>query len=133
MTLLVALLLAAAPAGDNAPPQRAGDCRWVHGRYAIYNGAGVRRIWVIGTRRIINLLDDDDDIPPEIRRYQNAAPYYGFEDALYGDFYVCARANSRPGWMQPVRLLRTRNLIFRNRPYQRRQSAYPLPGRRRDL
>jgi hypothetical protein len=110
--VLAALLAAAAPA--NAPPQRAGECRWVHGRYAVYNGSGIRRIWVIGTRRIIALYDDDNNIPPEIDRYHaRSDPGHGPDDALFGDFYVCALENSRPGWMQHVRLLRTRKLILR--------------------
>lgn len=116
MILLLAAL-AAASAGANAPPQRAGECRWVHGRYAIYNGSGVRRIWVIGTRRIIHLYDNDNHVPPEIERYGRDGLYYRLEDGLYGDFYVCARERSRPGWSQHVRLFRTRNLLFRGHRY----------------
>lgn len=118
MVFLVALTLATA--GSLAvPPQRAGECKWVHGRFLIYNGSGVRRIWLIGTRRIIALTDDDENIPPEISRYQSGhVDHLGRGDGLFGDFYVCARERSRPGWMQHVRLVRTRNLIFRGRPYR---------------
>lgn len=122
MSLLVAALLATAgPAGVPAPPARAGECRWVHGRFAIYNGSGVRRIWIIGTRRIVALLDDDDDIPSAIQAYQrNAHEHRGLEDSLFGDFHVCARERSRPGRMQHIRLLGTRNLIFKGRPFRDR-------------
>ena len=124
MSLLLAAALAAtapAPAPANAPPQRAGQCRWVHGRYAVYNGSGIRRIWVIGTRRIIALYDDDENIPPEIDIYHRSFDIRrGLDEALFGDFYVCAREDSRPGWMQHVRLLRTRNLIYRGRPFSGR-------------
>jgi hypothetical protein len=121
MALVLAALLAAAASGAvNAPPARAGECRWVHGRYAVYNGSGVRRIWLIGTRRIVSLNDDDEDIPPAIARYQRGAPYVGGEIGLFGDFYVCARERSRPGRMQHVRLLRTRNLLYRGRPFRDR-------------
>lgn len=120
MSLLLAFAFAAA-APANAPPQRAGECRWVHGRYLVYNGSSTQRIWVIGTRRIIALHDDDENIPPEIVRYHNRPnPAFGREDGLFGDFYVCARERSRPGHMQHVRLLRTRNLIYRGRPFPRR-------------
>jgi len=119
--LLAVLLAAAAPTSVAGPPARAGQCNWVHGRFAIYNGSGVRRIWVIGTRRIIALTDDDDDFPPEIERYQrDATEHGGMEDALFGDFYVCARELSRPGWMQHVRLLRTKNLLYRGQPFRTR-------------
>jgi hypothetical protein len=118
--LLFALLAAAAPGGVNAPPQRAGQCRWVYGRYAVYNGAGVRRIRLTGTRRIINLFDDDEDVPPAIERYTREADHGTPGVGLYGDFYVCAREHSRPGHMQHVRLLRTRNLVYRGRSFPAR-------------
>lgn len=118
LLLASALALAAAAPAPNAPPQRAGECRWVHGRYSVWNGSSVQRIWVIGTRRIIALYDDDQNIPPEIDRYHRSYDVRrGRDDALYGDFYVCAREHSRPGWMQHVRLLRTRNLIWRGRRF----------------
>ena len=117
LPLLVSLLLAGA-APTNAPPLREGDCRWVHGRYAIYNGSSLRRIWIIGTRRIVALRDEDAAVPPEIERYQHGFASYGsFEDALFGDFFVCALEGSRPVRMQHVRLERTRNLKFRSRPF----------------
>ena len=120
MFILAAAALAAAAPG-NAPPQRTGECRWVHGRYAVYNGSGIRRIWVIGTRRIVALYDDDENVPSAIARYhERPDPGYGYEDALFGDFYVCALERSRPGHMQHVRLLRTRNLVYRGRPYSSR-------------
>lgn len=115
--LLAAALALAAAAPANAPPQREGQCRWVHGRYAVYNGSSIRRIWVIGTRRIIALYDDDENIPPEIDRYHQILRGLGLDEALFGDFYVCALEDSRPGWMQHVRLLRTRNLIWRGRRF----------------
>ena len=113
MSLILAGALAAATPA-NAPPQHAGQCRWVHGRFVIANGSAVRRIWVIGTGRIIALYDSDEQVPPSIKRYEREGPH---EDALFGDFYVCAREDSRPGWMQHVRLIRTRNLLYRGRPY----------------
>ena len=117
LPLLVSLLLIGA-APPNAPPVRAGECRWVHGRFAIYNGSSLRRIWIIGTLRIIALKDDDPNLPPEVEQYQHgSASYGGFEDALFGDFYVCAVDSSLPGHMQHVRLQRTRNLTFRGKPF----------------
>jgi hypothetical protein len=114
--VLAALLAVAAPA--NAPPVRAGDCRWVHGRFAVYNGSSVRRIWLLGTKRIVALKDDDPNLPPEVEQYQRgSASYGGFQDALFGDFYVCALEPSRPGRMQHVRLERTRKLTFRGKPF----------------
>ena len=102
--MLVALLALAAPI--SLPPAKIGQCGWVHGRYAVYNGSNVRRIWVIGT-------DDDEDVPPAISSYRQD-PAGG---ALFGDFYVCAREPSRHGRMQHVRLRRARNLTLEGKPF----------------
>lgn len=109
--MLASLLAFAAPV--SLPPAQAGQCGWVHGRYAIYNGSGVRRIWVIGSHRIVALADDDQDIPPVIAHYRQD-PSGG---VLYGDFYICAREASRPGHMQHVRLVRTDHLVLRGKPF----------------
>jgi hypothetical protein len=117
MLALLTSLSLAAPL-PNTPPAQPAQCKWVHGRFAIYLGSGIRRIWLIGTRRMVNLYDTDEDIPPEIARYQeNFGNYQGLKDALFGDFYVCALEPSRPGHMQHVHLVRTRNLILRGEPY----------------
>ncbi len=120
MALVVALMLAAA-ANAAGPPARVGQCAWVHGRFAVYNGSSIQRIWVIGTRRIIALSDYDKQVPPEIRRFEREeVDLMDVNDRLLGDFYVCALERSRPGHMQHVRLLRTRNLIFRGKPFASR-------------
>jgi hypothetical protein len=116
MPLLAAIFGAIATA--NLAPAHVGECKWVHGRYSIANGSSVRRIWVVGTRRIIALYDDDNDLPLEVERYEREAGSSGdLNDALYGDFYVCAREASRPGWMQHVRLLRIKHLVLRGKPF----------------
>ena len=120
---LVLALQLASPSGPalRGPPARIGECRWVRGRYMVYNGSSVRRIWPIGTRRIVALYDYDAGVPPEIDRYtDDFMTYRGVKDALYGDFHVCAREPSRPGHMQHVRLVATRKLIFRGRRFQPR-------------
>jgi hypothetical protein len=61
-------------------------------------------------------VDWDNDIPPAIARYQQGFPD-NQNDPLFGDFYVCAREASRPDHMQHVRLVRTKNLIFRGKPF----------------
>ena len=46
---------------------------------------------------------------------------------LYGDFHVCALEPSRPGRMQHVRMLGTRNLIFRGKPFRPTRVDDPVP------
>ena len=105
-TLASALLLLAVPAQAGSTgwfPHKMGDCGWVHGRFAVYNGSGVRRIWVIGTNHILNLPDDDQDVPRELD--------IGFKKSLYGDFSVCAAEPFRPSHMQLVYIERAKNLV----------------------
>ncbi|MEA3034058.1 MAG: hypothetical protein QOH86_2074 [Sphingomonadales bacterium] len=118
MLFFAAALAAVAPAASG-PPARAGECKWVRGRFNVWNGSGIQRIWVIGTRRMIALYDFDQDVPPEIRRYEAGTTEYRDREAdgLYGDFFVCARERSRPGWMQHVRVVRTRRLVFHGKPF----------------
>ncbi|MEA3048996.1 MAG: hypothetical protein QOG84_832 [Sphingomonadales bacterium] len=118
MLLLAAALAAATPATPR-PPAQAGECKWVHGRFNVWNGSSIRRIWVIGTRRMIALRDDDEPVPREVARYENDSLVYGDREqhGLYGNFFVCARERSRPGHLQHVRLLGTRNLVYLGKPF----------------
>ena len=118
---MLAIVPAATASAASSPPARTGQCVWVHGRFAVYNGSSIQRIWIIGTRRIIALSDYDKSVPPEIRAYERiASEKQNWGQDLYGDFHVCALEPSRPGRMQHVRMLRTRNLIFRGKPFQGR-------------
>jgi hypothetical protein len=94
-------------------PRVSGQCGWVHGRFAIYNGSGVRRIWVIGTSHMLNLYDSDEDVPHDLDAFNGSWTTFGgtLSDALYGDFYVCALERYRSGHMQHVGIRRVRNLV----------------------
>ena len=92
LSCLAALALAAGAANAEvqSPAQQIGDCRWVHGRFAVYNGSGVQRIWIIGGRRIVAIPDDDPaPLPKTIAAYE-ALPNPADRDALFGDFHICA-------------------------------------------
>lgn len=102
----------------NSPPRKVGACKWVHGRFDVWNGSGVRRIWVIGTHRLIALWDADDNVPQAVRDYVYSGPYLLKADGLYGDFRVCALEPSRVGHMQHVRLIAVRDLKFRGQPFK---------------
>ncbi len=111
---LVAIISALSmPAG---PPAHTGECTWVHGRYQVTNGSSVRRIWIIGTRRIVALRDDDMRMASAVARY-DALNLSNGDDALFGDFHVCAREPNQPGRMQHVRITQTRRLRFHGKPF----------------
>ena len=110
----LALILIAAPAEAKTRswfPHEAGECGWVHGRYAVYNGSGIRRIWVIGTRHMLNLIDDDDTAPAELDARNWSGSDGPANEALYGDFFVCARERYRRGHMQHIYVRRVRHLM----------------------
>ncbi|HEY1447119.1 MAG TPA: hypothetical protein VGF33_01150, partial [Caulobacteraceae bacterium] len=45
-----------------AQPQRKGDCHWAHGRFIVYTGDGRFVIWIVGTRRTVEIGDDRNDV-----------------------------------------------------------------------
>ncbi len=113
--IILAAILALTPAPVSLP-QHTGDCEWVHGRYFVYNGSGLRRIWIIGTHRMVSIRDDDN-VPASITRYGQIGFYVRQNAPLNGDFHICAAEPSRPGHMQHIHLTATRNLIFQGKPF----------------
>jgi hypothetical protein len=105
MILLAALLASGQPALAEA-----GDCGWVHGRYAVYNGSAVHRIWIIGTNRMLSLDMDQEDIPAQFLPLFKSRSFEPVGSAIIGDFYVCASKRRVAGRMQGVKLKRARNL-----------------------
>ena len=108
-------ILSASLIAANLPAAQPGACGWVHGRFLVYNGSSVRRIWIVGTRRLVAMRDYDDSAPAAVERYVNTGPHY--QDGLFGDFRICARDTRRSGHMQHVRVTATRNLRFRGEPF----------------
>ncbi len=107
MNFLAAVLLASSAVHVQPTLAKAGDCGWVHGRFAFWNGSGIRRIWVVGTRHYLNLHDTDDDVPDHRFSMDNAWPH----EHYYADFYVCAQQRFIPGHMQRVGLKAVRRLV----------------------
>ena len=108
-------LIAAALLATSDPPKQTGQCRWVSGRFNLWNGSSVRRIWIIGTRRVVAIRDQDADVPGVIKTYLSSGPYLRKSDGLFGEFEICALEPNRPGHMQHVRLRSAKGLTFRGR------------------
>jgi hypothetical protein len=88
-----------------------GECRTVHGRMALYNGTFSFRIWVIGTHRMLRVVDADGDNFNELTKLPSSLanslrPYRDnlFQMQAFADFHVCAFTRSKPGVMQSVTL-----------------------------
>lgn len=90
----------------------AQDCRTVHGRMSQTNGTPSVRIWVIGTKRVLGVSQQDDtfdQLPANIHRlWKRADDKRGH--SVFGDFRVCAESPNRPGRMQDVRVISGTNL-----------------------
>jgi hypothetical protein len=109
--------LAALALASQAP---AHGCTTVHGRMQVWNGNPAVRISVIGSKRVLGVVQQDerfDDLPEDIHRAWRASGQ-GPEDglALFGDFEVCAETPSRPGRMQMVRVVGGQRLVARRLP-----------------
>ena len=103
-----------------APPHTSPTCRTVHGRMALWNGTPTVRIWVVGTRRILGVAQQDeafDRLPASVRKlWDGKNPDADWSTVIYGDFKVCALAPGRPGRMQEVEVMDARRLVLRPRP-----------------
>ena len=110
--MILALVFAATAVYPTATiPKRAGQCGWVRGRFAVYNGSGINRIWVVGSGHLLALYDNDQNVPRAIWRLWNSDK--PFERELWGEFYVCARERWIKGHMQHVRIRATRRTLMR--------------------
>jgi len=107
-TALGVIMFAVPALADSDMPQHPHEyaCYWVHGRYVIANGSGVRRIWIIGTHRVVHMYDEDmTALPPPLDRQTWNSP------DLYGDFRICPLARDIPGHSRPVRIRGVRRLV----------------------
>lgn len=78
---------------------------------ALYNGTFSFRIWVVGTHRMLRVVDADGDNFNDIGKLpgaleQGLSPYQGdlFRPRVFADFRVCDFTRSRAGVMQSVTL-----------------------------
>jgi hypothetical protein len=86
LNAFIALSIMFLATGPGAVASPSGECRVVHGRYAIY--ANHDRLWVIGSKHLIDVTVD------ELDRELSAM---GWEDTVvYGDFRLCAERLGDP-------------------------------------
>src|SRR4051812_48518534 len=82
-------------------------CRTIHGRMSVYNGAPSVRIWIIGTKRLVGVHDQNyanlDYLPAKVRKLWESSGDV-WSHSVYGDFRICAVTPEHPGWMQIVRV-----------------------------
>jgi hypothetical protein len=96
-------------------PLLVGRCFTVRGRLSIYSGAPARRLWRVGTRRMLGISEQRFSVAG----YRNVPDYIESktnEDvAIFGDFVVCPFTRSKPGEMQFVCIESGKNLVVRKK------------------
>jgi len=85
-------------------PDVVGRCFNVHGRLSIYNGTPSIRLWPIGSKRMLGVLDPTDIssapgpsvLPDDIKQKLD------WNKDVFGDFFVCPLSRRQPGRMQTI-------------------------------
>ena len=92
-----------------------GKCFSVHGRLSVYNGTPGIRLWPMGTKRLLGIIDPNDAssapgptvLPVEIKNKLD------WDKDVLGDFLVCPLTRQQPGRMQTVCIESGKNLLER--------------------
>jgi len=126
--MFVGLLLVGSGALAQSPTKRevhrcharadlVGKCFTVHGRLQINNGTPSIRLWRIGTKRMLGVLDPQDisGVPGPSTIPASIAKQLDFDKYAFGDFLVCPLSKSMPGRMQTICIESGSHLIVRNR------------------
>ena len=92
-----------------------GKCFNVHGRLSVYNGTPSIRLWPLGTKRLLGIIDPRDAssapgptiLPLDIKNKLD------WDKDVFGDFLVCPLSVSKPGKMQTICIESGKNLSIR--------------------
>jgi hypothetical protein len=120
LVVLIGSVIAEARLGVQSPTCRrrsdiAGKCFSVHGRLSVYNGTPSIRLWPIGTKRLLGVIDPADAsnapgpsvLPTEIKQKLD------WDKEVFGDFRVCPLTNQQRGKMQTICIESGKNLTVR--------------------
>jgi hypothetical protein len=92
-----------------------GKCFNVRGRLSVYNGTPSIRLWPLGTKRLLGVIDPTDVsnalgptiLPVDIKNKLD------WDKDVFGDFIVCSLTRQQPGRMQTVCIESGKNLTVR--------------------
>jgi len=109
--------LTVAPQSCRSRPDVVGKCFNVHGRLSVYNGTPSIRLWPIGTKRLLGIIDPNDasNAPGEAILPVDIKSKLDWNKNVFGDFTVCPLTPAQLGRMQTVCIASGKNLIVRER------------------
>ena len=125
LSLILFVLLVGSVIGESRQNQTAQSCRGrsdlvgkcfnVHARLSVYNGTPSIRLWPLGTKRLLGVIDPNDIshepgpsvLPLEIKNKLD------WDKDVLGDFLVCPLTKQKPGRMQTVCIQSGTNLTVR--------------------
>jgi hypothetical protein len=97
-------------------PQLSGRCFTLRGRLSLYNGTPSRRIWPVGSDRLLGIsegrfaLPGYTNLPAEL-----VDKLADFDHEMFADFLVCPFTDDRPGVMRLVCVEAAKNVFVRPR------------------
>jgi hypothetical protein len=96
-------------------PEVVGKCFNVHGRLSVYNGTPSIRLWPLGTKRLLGVIDPADvsNAPGETILPLDIKNKLDWDKDVFGDFIVCPMTRQQPGRMQTVCIDSGKNLVVR--------------------
>ena len=119
LTTTAVLVASQKPAGQSCRqrPDLVGKCFIVHGRLSVYNGTPSIRLWPIGTKRLLGVLDPKDasDAPGPSILPEEIRTKLDWDKNVFGDFLVCPLSRKQPGRMQTVCIESGKNLVVQTR------------------
>jgi hypothetical protein len=92
-----------------------GKCFNVHGRLSVYNGTPSIRLWPLGTKRLLGVIDPADvsNAPGPTILPADINGKLDWNKDVFGDFIVCPLTRPQTGRMQTVCIASGKNLIVR--------------------
>ena len=93
------------------PARPIEPCFTHHGRLSSQNGVALK-IWLIGTKRVVGLDNDFDQLPDTLRKYLDmSSPNHSY---IYGDFEICPTQADTPGQMRRACVASAEKLVVQN-------------------
>jgi len=111
----VAALSIAMTLGSSAAPARRSSsepCHWLRGRLRLTNGTPQFRIWPVGSKRLLGVLDGSGDAEGDNVLPDNVlAMNPDYDNEIWGEFLICPLTAERAGAMRKVRVIKARHLF----------------------